>query len=1065
MLDRYHDRGRYQIIGEHGRGGIGHVLRAHDRYLGRDVAIKELISRGHVREVRFLREALITAHLEHPGIVPVHEAGRWPDGTPFYTMKLVSGRSLRELIAERRSVEGRLDLLHHVIAVADAIAYAHRRGIIHRDLKPANVIAGEFGETIVIDWGIAKDLAAAEESTVVGAPFRVTRGDGLTATGAVLGTPRYMAPEQERGEHVDQRADVFAIGAMLWELCAAETVPPAESRARRDMLGAARIDEDLATIIDKALDPDLGRRYPDAGALASDLRAFKSGARIAARRYSLFAMLAHWTRRHRALTLSVAAAVAIAVIGVVLYVRNIAVERDRADAALAVAESARAAAIQASTATEAALADQTLKHAELLLSSDPSAALDVLAGYRGDDRFRLSLLRTEAQGRGVARVRAAPHTGAILWARGLANESVATRSSDGTIALTSPAGAVTVIARDAGKRNTQAYAERRRLFAYVCHEQICLVDFSRPAPVLSAPFGSLGPFGLAFAPSEAELAAVAQDGTVTIWDVSDLQKPVERSRRRATGWIVNYLDDKTLAVADAEKIAIASPSRVLSRLELPDITTLEVSQRRHVLAVGVARGAATLIDATTRHLGRFTKLCPGPVSGFAFVPDSSQIAYGCLNGVLGMWDPDKATATPLASLTGSSEYIAASSDGQQLIVGGSAGVVSIVDLGTHIVTSYLGHNVRISVVAAPDAEYPYFVSTDVNGHTRVWPRRRALARVALRAAHDLMDMQLVGDPATAIASSAASVLHVATPRGGRDVGPHDVGASWLEASPDGTRVASFGFGGKIEIWSGAGPRRTQVIETHQAATLRLKFLSADDMIFGGNDGRVLRWSASAGLSTVATLGQSIATFVVSPRDHSLGVELSDGALWSVTLDGTSARLSSQIAKAGTLQLSRDGHWLATGNSEGVVVVYDTRQWRPATTLRASGAIRAIAFSPKNDVIAVATSAGAVHLGHPATDQAGSPDWDHEHMTWSSFDPHPRDVAFSPDGDVLVIACGDGVVWFYSVSLDRWLYYPTGIASIRAIRPAADGHSMATSDSAGRVMMFDLRAVGEALRDR
>jgi len=138
------DRKRYRVLGEHGRGGLGRVWRVHDLELGRDVAIKELITRSHLSEVRFLREALITARLEHPGIVPVHEAGRWADGTPFYAMKFVAGRSLRELLAERTTSEERLALLHHVIAVAEALAYAHRRNIIHRDLKPANVVIGDL---------------------------------------------------------------------------------------------------------------------------------------------------------------------------------------------------------------------------------------------------------------------------------------------------------------------------------------------------------------------------------------------------------------------------------------------------------------------------------------------------------------------------------------------------------------------------------------------------------------------------------------------------------------------------------------------------------------------------------------------------------------------------------------------------------------------------------------------------------------------------------------------------------------------------------------------------------
>src|ERR1043165_7368613 len=322
---------RYRFLGEHGRGGLGKVSRAHDVVMGRDVAIKELISRGPIEEVRFMREALITARLEHPGIVPVHEAGRWPDGTPFYAMKLVSGRSLRTLIAERKTVDERLGLLHHVIAVADAIAYAHGRNIIHRDLKPANVVVGEFGETIVIDWGLAKDLSSSEVSGGESGPFQYPIADDVTSVGSVVGTPAYMAPEQRRGTLVDRRADVYAIGIMLWELVVPHRAPPARVQLRHRALRRAGIDEDLATIIEKALDPDPDRRYPDAGALAADLKAFKSGARIAARSYSLFAMLAHWTRRHRALALSVVAAIAIAITGILVYVRNITAERDRAD--------------------------------------------------------------------------------------------------------------------------------------------------------------------------------------------------------------------------------------------------------------------------------------------------------------------------------------------------------------------------------------------------------------------------------------------------------------------------------------------------------------------------------------------------------------------------------------------------------------------------------------------------------------------------------------------------------------------------------------------------------------
>jgi len=214
---QYRDPDRYQMLGEHGRGGLGRVFRARDKELGRDVAVKELLQRGSGSELRFFREALITARLEHPGIVPVHEAGRWPDGTPFYAMKLVAGRPLKELIDAAATVEDRLALIPHVLAVADAIAYAHDRRIIHRDLKPSNVMVGDFGETVVIDWGLAKDLRDTVSEPADQGPYRSPAAIGLTAAGSVLGTPAYMAPEQLTG-HADERSDIYALGGILYHV-------------------------------------------------------------------------------------------------------------------------------------------------------------------------------------------------------------------------------------------------------------------------------------------------------------------------------------------------------------------------------------------------------------------------------------------------------------------------------------------------------------------------------------------------------------------------------------------------------------------------------------------------------------------------------------------------------------------------------------------------------------------------------------------------------------------------------------------------------------------------------
>ncbi|HEX7702197.1 MAG TPA: serine/threonine-protein kinase, partial [Kofleriaceae bacterium] len=147
---------RYEVGAEIARGGMGRVVEATDTLLGRTVALKETLGANDEALRRFRREIYITARLEHPSIVPVHDAGTRPDGSPFYVMRKVTGRPLTELIGAATTLEARLALLPHVVAAAQAIAHAHRRGVIHRDIKPSNILVGELGETVVIDWGLAK---------------------------------------------------------------------------------------------------------------------------------------------------------------------------------------------------------------------------------------------------------------------------------------------------------------------------------------------------------------------------------------------------------------------------------------------------------------------------------------------------------------------------------------------------------------------------------------------------------------------------------------------------------------------------------------------------------------------------------------------------------------------------------------------------------------------------------------------------------------------------------------------------------------------------------------------
>ena len=199
---------RYVVHELLGRGGMGAVYRATDRVLERDVALKVLTTELAQDEVarRLEREARVLAALDHPGIVAIHDAGVLADGRPFYVMRLVRGRRLDEQARQ----ESRGERLRRFLAVCDAVSFAHSRGVIHRDLKPANVMVGEFGEVLVLDWGVAKTSGQpSAEHSVEGAS-----ANGDTGGGVVIGTPGFMPPEQSSGSSpVDVRADVFALGA------------------------------------------------------------------------------------------------------------------------------------------------------------------------------------------------------------------------------------------------------------------------------------------------------------------------------------------------------------------------------------------------------------------------------------------------------------------------------------------------------------------------------------------------------------------------------------------------------------------------------------------------------------------------------------------------------------------------------------------------------------------------------------------------------------------------------------------------------------------------------------
>lgn len=281
---------RYRPLRLLGRGGMGAVWLAEDTALSRQVALKilDITDEKGVLAARLLREAEILASLEHPGIVPVHDAGTLADGSVFYCMKYVQGQTLDQYVKNPHSISERLRIVQRL---AEPLAFAHAKGVLHRDLKPGNIMIGPFGEVLVMDWGLAKRGAVNDAdrdprpSVAVAYPCL-----GTDHSTGVVGTPGYMSPEQARGEPVDERSDVFSFGAVM--------VFVLINGAPNDPDGFAALPRPLKAICAKAMVADRSARYQSVGQLASDISRFLEQSPVSAYQENILDKVGRLLSRH-----------------------------------------------------------------------------------------------------------------------------------------------------------------------------------------------------------------------------------------------------------------------------------------------------------------------------------------------------------------------------------------------------------------------------------------------------------------------------------------------------------------------------------------------------------------------------------------------------------------------------------------------------------------------------------------------------------------------------------------------------------------------------------------------
>ncbi|HEX8820544.1 MAG TPA: protein kinase [Archangium sp.] len=919
------DPARYTIAGELAHGGIGRILRARDLQLDRPVAIKEMLAPARDAEARFVAEALVTARLQHPSIVPVYEAGRWPGGEPFYAMKLVSGRSLADVITERTTLEERLALLPHVLAVAEAIAYAHTERIIHRDLKPANVLVGDFGETVVIDWGLAKDLSREGASELAGTadPGAGAEEDGgLTRVGTVMGTPAYMPPEQAVGQPVDERADVYALGAILYHLLAG--VRPYEGGASGQVLQRVvqgppqplgerqkGIPPDLLAIVAKAMARAPSERYATARELAEDLRRFQTGQIVGAHQYSWRELVGRFVRRYRvAVGVTLVATLLLAGLGAMSFQR-ILEERNRAEHKQVEAEGARG--------------DAERARQEALAQADALRLLQARNGVSQDTN------------------------GAITWLRRL-SPGFSRWSAVRTIAADAQAqGFATPLRGHSQVVNGLVFSrDGRWLVSSSDDYTLRLWDVEHgTGRILSGHTDEA--WRVVLSPEGRSVFSSGKDGTIRRWDLdtgegrvfATLAGPVSAMDGSADGrrlfahsrvddllyvWELDSGRVRTFHTGQrgAEHIVVSPDGRFVA------LHTMEF----HPLLGDVERGTFQLLEDG------------GKAGGMAFSPGSELLVAGSRDGVLRGWETRSGKQRSLGNL-GQVTALAFTPDGRHLVFTTMVGSVEVLELATGQARKLGSHDgMSMGLEISPDGRY--CVTHGSGGASRLWTLSTGEVRLLYGAPEAVYSSSFSPGGRLLAAGSSDGTVRLFTV----EVRSHRVLATaptFLDApslSPDGQRLATLAQDGKLRLFDLVGG--ALLLEEGEALRAVAHSGGGRWLASGGGDGRVLLRNATSGRTERVLEGHAsmVRALAFSRDERWLASADQEGAvrLWSPA-SGEGRLLGHHEGRVFRLIFSPEGGRLVSVGQDRTVRVWDVGSGEVRILRGHEDAVVAVDFSP------------------------------------------------------------------------------------------------------------------------